>query len=650
MASAGTVTIDFAAETAKFTAEMKKVRGQLADLQKQGQIVSKGFASAGRLITGAFAGITIGAAIRAVVRATAEAEESSARLENALKSSSAAAALSVDQLKGYASELQRTTTFSDEAVQEVQALLLSFRGLSGETILKATSAVADLSARMGIDLKSAALQVGKALSDPEKGLSALARSGVRFSEAQQQTIKRLAETGQLAKAQGLILAELETRFGGAARAARDTFGGALTGVSNAFGDLLEAKGGMPGATAALNALATTLNSPEVKAGFDSVIGGISKLIELSAQAASALPKLGANIGDFAVSALNIKVFEGAAARLRAELQFEEQELRRMQGLFSVASDEQIERQRAYIETLKERVKLAERAAAAERPPITPVVTTPQRVNVATQPEFDFEARQKVLEARQSAITASIQTMAGALDAFDAQQTEIERRRFASLDKTKALNDERMAESMRQYLDQLNREVDATIEAEQRKFDAVALYEKQKEALQQNAFAAGVGLLQAMSVRSKSAAKALILINRGLQIAQAVQNTAAAVTNALANVPYPWNLAAAAQVGALGAVQIGLIAATGVTEINNINRGNSGGIGGSNLGTPANPLPVADQAAVGAQQNKQIHITFEGVVTSSAARAIAEALKDVIDNSDVVLFSNSSRQAAEIRGE
>jgi hypothetical protein len=648
MASAGTVTIDFAAETAKFTAEMKKVRGQLADLQKQGQIVSKGFASAGRLITGAFAGITIGAAIRAVVRATAEAEESSARLENALKSSSAAAALSVDQLKGYASELQRTTTFSDEAVQEVQALLLSFRGLSGETILKATSAVADLSARMGIDLKSAALQVGKALSDPEKGLSALARSGVRFSEAQQQTIKRLAETGQLAKAQGLILAELETRFGGAARAARDTFGGALTGVSNAFGDLLEAKGGMPGATAALNALATTLNSPEVKAGFDSVIGGISKLIELSARAASALPKLGASIGDFAVSALNIKVFEGAAARLRAELEFEEKELQRMQGLFSLASDEQITRQRAYIETLKERVKLAERAAKAEQPPITPVSVSVSRVAVA--PEFNFEARQSVLEARQKALTASIQTMAGELEAFDAAQTAIEKKRFASLDKFKTLNDALIEERMRQYLDQLNREVDATIAAEQRKFEATAEFEKQKESLQKGAFAAGVGLLQALSVRSKTAAKALILVNRGVAIANVIQSTIAAAAKALQIYgPTPAGYAAAAGVKAWGAVQVGLLAATAGLEIGNVSSGNAGGIGGSNLGTPSNPLPVTEQP-VGAQQNRQINITFEGVVTAAAARAIADALKDVIDNSDVVLFSSGSRQAAEIRGD
>jgi hypothetical protein len=63
---------------------------------------------------------------------------------------------------------------------------------------------------MGTDMKGAAIQVGKALQDPVHGISALRRVGVNFNESQVETIKKLVETGQAAKAQGLILAELNT--------------------------------------------------------------------------------------------------------------------------------------------------------------------------------------------------------------------------------------------------------------------------------------------------------------------------------------------------------------------------------------------------------------------------------------------------------
>ena len=59
-------------------------------------------------------------------------------------------------------------------------------------------------------------------------LDALRRSGTVFSRSQTDVIRQLAETGRLAEAQVLILDELDRQYGGAARAARDTLGGALT--------------------------------------------------------------------------------------------------------------------------------------------------------------------------------------------------------------------------------------------------------------------------------------------------------------------------------------------------------------------------------------------------------------------------------------
>lgn len=77
-------------------------------------------------------------------------------------------------------------------------------------------------------MQSRAIQVGKALNDPVKGISALTRVGVAFDPAQQKLIKTLVKTGDVAGAQRVILAELNREVGGSAEAARKAnTGGAL---------------------------------------------------------------------------------------------------------------------------------------------------------------------------------------------------------------------------------------------------------------------------------------------------------------------------------------------------------------------------------------------------------------------------------------
>ena len=76
----------------------------------------------------------------------------------------------------------------------------------------------DLSAATGTSLKGASIQVGKALQDPVRGITALRRVGVSFSDDQTEVIKKLVDTGKTAEAQKLILKELAVEFGGSAEA------------------------------------------------------------------------------------------------------------------------------------------------------------------------------------------------------------------------------------------------------------------------------------------------------------------------------------------------------------------------------------------------------------------------------------------------
>lgn len=186
---------------------------------------------------------------------TIESQNRMAQLTAAVKSTGGAAGLTVRQLDEMSKAMQQVTTYSDEAVKSAQAILLTFQQVKGDTFEQATIAAGDLATRMGGDLAGAALMVGKALQDPEHGLLALRRAGVSFSESQMETIKTLYATGQAARAQAMILKELEVEFGGSAKAARDTLGGALKGLSNDFGDLFELSTGQTGGMVdAINAL------------------------------------------------------------------------------------------------------------------------------------------------------------------------------------------------------------------------------------------------------------------------------------------------------------------------------------------------------------------------------------------------------------
>lgn len=184
--------------------------------------------------------VSIGTAFQKFIDATSEAQFAQAQLKSALGSTGYAAGQSRDALNDHAAALQKVTAFGDDAVNGAQALLLTFTKIRGDVFPKATTAVLDMAQAMGTDLKSAALQVGKALNDPVLGVGALARAGVQFSQQQKDVIESLMKTGQVAKAQEIILKELETQFGGSAKAARNTFGGALAALKVAFEDLFEA--------------------------------------------------------------------------------------------------------------------------------------------------------------------------------------------------------------------------------------------------------------------------------------------------------------------------------------------------------------------------------------------------------------------------
>ncbi|MDR1471370.1 MAG: phage tail length tape measure family protein [Synergistaceae bacterium] len=177
--------------------------------------------------------------IGSILRETTESESADSALEAALKATGHAAGITASEIKTMAKELQGVTVHSDEAITSMSTLLLTFRNVKGDTFKRANAAIIDMAEALKMDLNSAAQMVGRALDQPLQGMDSLGRSGVRLSESQKKLIKSFAETGQVAKAQEVILKALEDRYKDAATAARNTLGGALQALKVAWRDFFE---------------------------------------------------------------------------------------------------------------------------------------------------------------------------------------------------------------------------------------------------------------------------------------------------------------------------------------------------------------------------------------------------------------------------
>lgn len=144
-----------------------------------------------------------------------------------IKSTGGAAGVTASQVASLAEAISNKTGIDDEQIQSAQNLLLTFTkvrnevGKGNDVFDQASQLAVDMSVALGTDANSAALQLGKALNDPIKGVTALTRAGVSFTQQQKDQIKELVASGRVLEAQKLILGEVGVQFGGAAEAAAD---------------------------------------------------------------------------------------------------------------------------------------------------------------------------------------------------------------------------------------------------------------------------------------------------------------------------------------------------------------------------------------------------------------------------------------------
>ncbi len=239
MASLASINIRFFADLKQFSTQMQSAGRQLKKIGKELKKVGKTLSVSLTAAFVVFAGVSLknwDAQIKAI-----------AQVENGLRSTGNAAGFTLGELQKMASQLQDNSLYGDEDIlQNLTTQLLTFTGIVGEQFERTQKIALDLSSKLGTDLKSSAIQLGKALNDPVANLSALSRSGIQFSNEQKTLIKSLASTNRLADAQNIILLELEKQYGGTASAVAKVGLGPLKQLQNILGDVSEEFGKLIG--------------------------------------------------------------------------------------------------------------------------------------------------------------------------------------------------------------------------------------------------------------------------------------------------------------------------------------------------------------------------------------------------------------------
>lgn len=218
----GSLLVSLGLESGTFKSGLSEAQKEMRRTQKQFEKIGQGMQQFGTKLTVGVTAPLIGLGAVAV-KGFVEQEKAIAQVNAALTSMGNVAGRTSAQLVASADAMEMRSLFDAEVIlTQVTANLLTFGNVAGREFDRAQQAAIDMATRLGGEPQAAAIMLGKALNDPVKGISALTRVGVQFTEQQKAQIAAMQAAGNTAGAQGIILAEVERQFKGAAQAAADT--------------------------------------------------------------------------------------------------------------------------------------------------------------------------------------------------------------------------------------------------------------------------------------------------------------------------------------------------------------------------------------------------------------------------------------------
>lgn len=209
---------------------LKQVDNFTKQTEKQTRTIANGFKALGVVAAGAvavFASRKVVNAISNQIKAANQYEDNLSQLNNSLRLAGTFSEQASRDFEQFASTIQRTTRFGDDAALKTLELATNF-GLSGDRAKQFTEAAAELAQVTGQSLEGAARQLSQTLTG-QAGTLARNVAGVRELTAEQ--LKS-----------GAAIDLLIDRFGGTALAATKTFAGAQDQLAKAQGDVTKQLG------------------------------------------------------------------------------------------------------------------------------------------------------------------------------------------------------------------------------------------------------------------------------------------------------------------------------------------------------------------------------------------------------------------------
>lgn len=222
----------------------KKVEREASQSARVSTRAVDGLSNAVQGLVNLLPAISVAALTREIFTRTVDAERQVNRLNTALKTTGFSAGITAKELNEIAESLKNMTAFDDDEIRKGITALLRFRDVQGDVFREAIKLTADFAAATDRDFVSAAVAIGRALTDPAAGARALREAGVRLSEQQIETATNLKNTGDIAGAQRIVIDALTKSVGGAAAGENVGLYGSTKALSKAWDDLLKAIGKM----------------------------------------------------------------------------------------------------------------------------------------------------------------------------------------------------------------------------------------------------------------------------------------------------------------------------------------------------------------------------------------------------------------------
>lgn len=185
---------------------------------------------------------TVALAVAGGIREFKEAEQATNLLTAALQTTGHAAGVTVREIQELGEAVEANTLFKKEDILKAAAALTSYGNIQDDVFKRALVLSTDLATRLGVDVATAADQLGAALENPEKGLGRLDKKYQDLLISQKDTIDAFIKQGDVASAQRVILEALESKSKDLAESQAQGLTGAANKLGDAWDNLLESLG------------------------------------------------------------------------------------------------------------------------------------------------------------------------------------------------------------------------------------------------------------------------------------------------------------------------------------------------------------------------------------------------------------------------